>query len=189
MQAFQSHACTVIFYRVYADTGGVEFLSFTYTETKNNHPVITWRFPTESQDEYNNRETPLETLTACVTQEIALDEKLFPFQLTPQEPVYSDFVQSQKDRTGKHAKLVFLAQTEHTAFRTTPKDDRKLVGDKIEVETLGPPEWHEAEELHLMMEQRGTSFHRSALLKALETLAVEKKVFEKYINLLKKPAR
>lgn len=152
-----THASLVVCYRESATAKGeIDFLSFQYTKEKNGGvPWTTYKFPTETGLQ---GEKPLQTAVSGICQELAENPNDFRFRFVFDEPIYMQVCESdrKKGQIGQHE------------------------GN----ETLGPPEWYEAEKLFELMEERGVLFHRIALLRALSVLAKDPIICKRYAGLL-----
>lgn len=167
--------------------GSVFFLNFFNTEPRGNMVVSRLKFPTETQE---GSEDPWQTI--CTGMRNELDSDPERSQLTFRSLVLNDsgnpehlFVVNLAGDPGKsliHQKFVFLLEI--TGGRNSLRTLRMTEPDGT---VLDPPQFTEAGELLRLMEERGTEFHRCVLFKALEFLARDKDVCDRYVTLLGKP--
>jgi len=178
----QTHSALLVCYEE-REGGEIYFLAIRYTEKKNCNPVTFVKFPVETGLE---RESPRQTATSGMYQEVASSPSTFSFRFVSEEPIYKQECAGDPDKGGgTHTKCVFLITGIKGDIRTIDLVEEGKRGRSDE--KLSPPQWYEADELFDLMKERGVKFHRTALIRALSTLARERTVYARYSKVLENP--
>lgn len=165
-----SHMAGMVIVELKED-GTVFFWVMTYT--KNGRTTI--RHAAETGDELDQGVE--DTVSRGARDEIAKDPTKFKIRIGDLRPVFAQLGEDEKHPGGKHLKAFFLVAVEGEL-----RDFEKQDGD----ETLGPMRRIEAREFVEGKAGKSIFTHLSAAIGALERLAVNRRVYDKYVDLILK---